>query len=556
MRTPLALWCLSLCLFALPSAVRAQPSGSPFSARYRQSLEAAGVHTDRESLAAFLKLHHIGPEQEQTYARLIAELGHDDFFVREAATAGLLQLATQAAGVIKEASQSSDPEVRWRAEFILNETSKPRSDLLYAALVVIQAESIPGLAGSLLKAGGSCQNEYLRLALARALEATVTPADIPLLTEAVVAQDAITSLAAFQALLSIADYDPTGLAERLLKEGSDPLKIAAAEWLLKSGSRPAIDALGRLLDSEDVAIRNRSAQLLQGVLKTSLKYSAYAEPDERRTQSTAVRALIVETLDHRSDPVVPKFSGADLGRVLVCSYKGDQLFEIDGLGQKVNPLALTGVADCQLLPEGRRLVSQVQRMRVVELDAAGQEIWKLEGLQGYPIRMRRLPNGETTVVTIQGELQRLDVKGQKLWSSRFEGAQPRDLHHLPNGHLLLLFSRSRQIVELNDRREETWRSPALEQVLSVCPTQEGTYLVATLKDGTLLELNREGGTRPFACDFTRPQQIQQLRDGRFLVLDAAGLHLLTRTGQRVRTVLEAENLTRFDAADAVDAVLP
>jgi HEAT repeat protein len=556
MRTLLPLLCLALGLLALPPTVRAQPSGSPFSARYRQALEAAGVHTDRDSLAAFLKLHHVGPEQQQTYARLIAELGHDDFFVREAATAGLLQLATQAAGAIKEASQSSDPEVRWRAEFILNETSKPRSDLLYAALVVIQAESIPGLAGSLLKAGGSCQNEYLRLALARALEATVTPADIPLLAEAVAEQDAVTSLAAFQALLSLADYDPTTLAERLLAEGSDSLQIAAAEWLLKSGSRPAIDALGRLLDSDDIAIRNRSAQLLQGALKTTLKYSAYAEPEERRTQAAAVRELIVETLDRRPDPVVPRFTGADLGPVLVCSYKGDQLFAVDGLGQRVNPLAMTGVADCQLLPEGRRLVSQVQRMRVIELDAAGQEIWKIEGLQGYPIRVRRLPNGETTVVTLQGELQRYDAKAQKLWSSRFEGAQPRDLHHLPNGHLLLLFSRSRQIVELNERREEAWRSPALEQVLSFCPTREGTFLISTLKDGTLLELNREGGTRPFAGDFTRPQQIQQLRDGRYLVLDAVGLHLLDRTGQRVRTVLEAENLTRFDAADAVDTVLP
>lgn len=548
--------CLLPCLAVLWSINAASAADNPFSAPYRAALEAAGIHADRESLAAFLKLHHVGPDQEQLHAKLIKELGDDDFFVREAATAGLLQLATQAAGPIAAAAQSPDPEVRWRAEYILLETSKPRSDLLYAALVVIQSESIRGLAGPLLGAAPTCRSEYLHLALSRALEATVTPADIPLLVEAVRARDSVAPVAAFQALLTIREYDPTALAERLLTDPNDALRLSAAEWLLRTGSRPALEALGALLDSEDVATRNRSAQLLQGALKLSFKYSAYAEPDERTRQSAAVRQLIAEKLDGRPERDVPKFNGSDLGHVLLCSYKGDQLFELDGLGQRVNSLTLSGVADCQLLPEGRRLISQMQRMSVVELDGAGQELWKVDQLPGYPIRVRRLPNGNTTIVTIQGEILQYNVRKEKVWSSRFDGAVPRDVHHLPNGHLLLVLSRPGHILDLNDRREETWRSPAIEQMISACPTLDGTILIATLKEGGLVELDRNGKSRAFPGEFSRPQQIQQLRDGRFLVLDATGLHLLERTGKRLRTVVDAENLTRFDSADAVDSMLP
>ncbi|MDZ4689573.1 MAG: HEAT repeat domain-containing protein, partial [Planctomycetaceae bacterium] len=552
-RKNVAAWSLVIILSFTSLATAAD---NPFSARYRTALEAAGVHPTQESLAAFLRLHHVGPVQQATYDKLIADLGADDFFVREAATAGLLQLSTQAAGRLQQATGSPDPEVRWRAEYVLMETSKPRSDLLYAALVVIQADSLRGLADPLLGTAAVCQSEYLKLALSRALESTVTPADIPLLTRAIESEDLTVRLAAFQALLSIREYDATALAQRLLTDKTDALRLAAAEWLVRSGSRPAINALGELLDSKDVAIRNRSSQLVQGTLKITVQYSAYAEEAERKQQAAAVREVIRKKLNDAPPKDVPKFSGADLGRVLLCSYKGDEVFEVDGLGQKVNPSKLTGIADCQLLPDGRRLVSQMQKMRVVELDSAGQEVWKVEGLQGYPIRVRRLSTGNTLIVTVQGELQEFDPKGVKLWSSRFDGTSPRDVHHLPNGHILLVHSRTGQVVDLNEKREESWRSPVVEQMMSVCPTLEGTVLATTLKEGKIVELDRQGNVRPFPAEFSRPQQIQQLKDGRFLVLDAVGLHLIERTGKRIRTVIDAENLTRFDAADAVESVLP
>jgi formylglycine-generating enzyme required for sulfatase activity len=52
-------------------------------------------------------------------ARLIKQLGHDDFMEREAATKRLVGIGKRAFDALREARSSDDPEVRWRAAAII-----------------------------------------------------------------------------------------------------------------------------------------------------------------------------------------------------------------------------------------------------------------------------------------------------------------------------------------------------------------------------------------------------------------------------------------------------
>jgi len=53
-------------------------------------------------------------------AQLVAKLGHEDFQVRENATTSLIELGIPAKQVVETATRSSDPEVRFRAQRILD----------------------------------------------------------------------------------------------------------------------------------------------------------------------------------------------------------------------------------------------------------------------------------------------------------------------------------------------------------------------------------------------------------------------------------------------------
>lgn len=64
-------------------------------------------------------------QQEQADLQaLIRDLGADDFRVRELATQGLIQAGNKSLPLLKRASQSPDPEVRWRAQKAIEEITR------------------------------------------------------------------------------------------------------------------------------------------------------------------------------------------------------------------------------------------------------------------------------------------------------------------------------------------------------------------------------------------------------------------------------------------------
>src|SRR4051812_3722036 len=71
---------------------------------------------------------------DKEIARLVKQLGDDDFDTREAATKRLQEIGKPAVGALVRAMKSNDLEVRRRAEAVLTEIGKPAVDALVRAM--------------------------------------------------------------------------------------------------------------------------------------------------------------------------------------------------------------------------------------------------------------------------------------------------------------------------------------------------------------------------------------------------------------------------------------
>jgi hypothetical protein len=70
-------------------------------------------------LALFVPVVLADDSSNAELARLIKQLGHDDFEKREAAKKGLAEIGEPALGALNKAQTSNEPEVRFRAEEII-----------------------------------------------------------------------------------------------------------------------------------------------------------------------------------------------------------------------------------------------------------------------------------------------------------------------------------------------------------------------------------------------------------------------------------------------------
>jgi len=275
---------------ACSSLVSAQEN--PFIGQYLTLLKQGGIAATKEELGAYLRQHHPSPLGKTPSAELIKQLGDDDFLVRETAMQKLMRATAREMSSLEAAAKSQDPEVRWRAKMVLEQTSKPKSDLLYAAFVVIHNQRIAGLTPEILGCAPVCSSDHLKQSMIRALEATAVVGDVPALRQGLIANDPTTRSAAATVFGKLLGDDAKPDLIKLLKDEDENVRLLAAEQLVKSATPEALFALGDLLDSEITVIRVRSSQILRASLKIELPYSAFAPAATRQKQAAALRDVI------------------------------------------------------------------------------------------------------------------------------------------------------------------------------------------------------------------------------------------------------------------------
>ena len=128
--------------------------GSPASAIPEQAAQgdadvaaliAAGVKPDAAGLGAYLKHFLPSASHADRVAQLIKDLGAEEFEVRQVATNALAGLPVFPREALEEAARSEDPEVRNRANGLLERGEDQGKRTLLAALAVVAKQKIKAL---------------------------------------------------------------------------------------------------------------------------------------------------------------------------------------------------------------------------------------------------------------------------------------------------------------------------------------------------------------------------------------------------------------------------
>lgn len=190
-------------------------------------LQAAGVATDGPGLVAFFHRQTSSEEQRRLIGKLVGQLGHDEFQVREKATQELIATGPAAVPALQRALRHADAEVVARAKRCLNAFKDvPPEDLLAAAVRVLSARQPP-----------------------RALETLL--GYLPDVAAAEVEEEIVTALT----VLGVKNRRADPALVRALEDSLPARRAIAAEVLAGSGDAECLPKVRKLVSDPDRAVR-------------------------------------------------------------------------------------------------------------------------------------------------------------------------------------------------------------------------------------------------------------------------------------------------------------
>lgn len=500
---------------------------------YERTLAAAKIEPTAEGLRSYLVTLHPNRDTKQQLQQLIGELGVDDFAQREAAMLELRQRSAIAIEALQAASESPNPEVRWRASKLLENAANEADSLFFAIFKLIELRQHKGLAAPLLLTLPLCHKDHVRFAARRAMIATVTPEDNPLLRQELQNADPQVRIVALAALQHLSPEDATRGANELLEDRDARVRMAAARLLAQGGDRVALPVLVSLLDAAEMEVRSDASRTLKAISGNDFGYVAYDAEADRTAARDKWKAWLA-TDGKSAKLLLPlKDQPFELGRILLCSYGSSKVYEFDVdakdpeqprwvVQMGMQPWAVQG------LPNGHRLVAYYGGRKVVEFGPekdASKPIWESEMLPGGPMGMHRLENGNTVVACTDGEVVvELDSHGKitKKWPLT---GRPLDVQRLDNGNTLVTLQNGHKIVEIDGEGNEVWSTKvALQNPFSAQRLENGNTLVAVLSMQKVVEINRAGDREEWSLNgLQNPYHAQRLTNGNTLVVETTGI---------------------------------
>jgi hypothetical protein len=442
-------------------------------------LEEAGIPADDEGLLAYFRdLHHL--------PALVARLGSDSYVEREKATRRLTALGGVARASLERASRSTDPEIARRAGALLaryDAAASRAEDALLAALRELARRKTPGAVAPLLDASPLWERPDLRRAATAALAASARPTDAAALRRALASPNPYlrtAGVAACDGALGQAAGEELG---RLLNDKDEGVRLASALALLDRGDRRSLPALALLLDSGDLAVRNRAGRVLRAVAGQDIDFVAHAPP-AARARAAAEWQRWARERGESARPRLPAPADSRVGKLLLCNPHQGRVVELDELGRKVWEVSCPGAWCCEGQPNGHRLVGR-EDGRVDEYDAAGKVVWGLSGLPPPVRSVRRLASGNTLVACGSGrgsQVKEFRPDQSVAWVVTPQD-NTEDVCRLPDGRTLAAFYYAGRVVELDRRGRVAWQVRGLPKPFSVQRLDSGNTLVCRYGEG-------------------------------------------------------------------------
>jgi hypothetical protein len=301
-----------------------------------------------------------GPEAARL-ARLVAELGHDDWAVREKASAALRAAGEPALAALETAAKSPDPEVRARATELVGQI---RRDLAFSRMGnTLIAETY---ADRVVEVDREGKEVWVLDGLDKPVVAQRFGAGLTLVAER------------------------EGGRVTVFDRDRKPL------WRM--------ERLGHVWHAQRLANGH--------VLMTCCGEELFS--DGRVVEVDEDKKVVWEVKDLAAPRSCQRLAD---GRTLIVERKKDRVIEVDHEGQVVwkaeglhAPLFATRLAG------GNTLVAEWSPARAVELDKDGKEVWSFAaGLSGTSTA-QRLAGGETLVTDFgTGRVVQVDPKGEAVW---------------------------------------------------------------------------------------------------------------------------------------------
>jgi HEAT repeat protein len=506
-------------------------------------LKDASVGTDGPALIEYFRTRTLAEPQRIRVARLIDDLGADDYQARENATKELVKVGAAAAPALLQATDNADPEVASRARECLNALgARANSELHGVAARVLAARKPEGAVDALLAYLPCAFDETLEMELVNAIgKVGVTdgkPATI--LVEAANDKLPLRRLAAAVALARSKGDDNRATARKLLSDTEPRVRLAAATALVMAEDREAVPTLFTLFTDAPPSIVWQAEEFL-GRLAADQAPIYTLDPNDRnsRTRARDTWQTWWKTNGDKIDLAKLNAEERSLGLTLISEFDGAEggqgsvaEFGPDGKARwKVT--GLIGPADAVALPGGRILVAEHSANRVTERSRDGKVVWQ-HAVGGNPVSCQRLANGNTFIATYNEVLE--VTRDNKVVFSRNWQASIYCALKLPNGHILLAHS-GNKLVEMTTEGKEikTVEIGNSSQWAGVEPLPNGHFLVALYADNKVVEIGADGKVF-LTIAIPQPTYATRLANGHTLATDTQTKKVIEfdRQGKKVK----------------------
>lgn len=468
-----------------------------------------------------------------TVARLIRQLGHEQFARREEAVAQLQRLPVLPREELAAATRSEDAEIRWRSHALLTHTAGAGNQAMLAALGEVAADPPPGSVDVLLRLAALNMLDNQRMALQESLRKVVRKSDLPRLEKAAGHGPPFVRLTAAYAWEGLtAAAGRTALAE-LLTSDQPEVVLMAAKYLGNVGDTRSLAPLAELFHSDQALIAEESAYFLSALAGRDFSFSHHV-PAEREQAYQAARQWITTagaTAALKFPVIEASVRRGDLGgHTLLATGDLGRVVELDASGKEVWQFPVSAWS-AEKLPSGNVLIASCQGNRLVEVDGRGEVVWNLHGINA--MRAKPLRDGHILVADFGGSRAlELNTSRDIVWSVKTPD-NCFDVDRLPNGNTIVACP---NVIREIDREGAVVRELRIEgRANSVQVLPSGSWLVANYQRNKVEQYNRQGQVE---WEFNEPQPCDafRMRSGHVLITTARRAVEITAEGKVVQEI--------------------
>jgi HEAT repeat protein len=467
--------------------------------------------TNEESQLAFLRKRTLSEEDQKRLRRLVDDLGHLKFKLRDEASRLLVKEGPPALAFLKPAEFAADAEVARRARLCIDEIRSGPGPALPIAVAhrlsqpQVKAQS-PAMALAVLLAyapfadDDTVEEEVINaLTMLSARETALDPLLPAALTDPLPARRGAAALV----LGRVGGKEHLPALSKLLNDPAPTVRFRAAQGLIAAKEKSAVPRLIALLNdmpSQHLAAVEDQLQRLAG---DQVPNVAVGEG------FPAVRAKAVKAWDQWWQSQASSFDltrlgdpDTFLGLTTIVEYDsaagmpGGQVWETARHGPPRWKVAgFLGAMDGQVLPNGNVLVAENSANRVSERAKDGSIKWE-HRINGNPIACQRLPNGNTFIAAYN-QLMEIDPQGKLIYNHNRGPAFYLFSAHKSKAGKIVCMTAQGAILEIDAQSGKELRTINLGPNGGWCGVEalsSGRYLVATMNNSLVREIDADGKT--------------------------------------------------------------